>query len=61
VTYSNDLKFLRTVTDEIMEKIQELSKQEYVDMYASEAKIEIMKKLREERKASGKDEQKKSK
>jgi 1-acyl-sn-glycerol-3-phosphate acyltransferase len=58
---SNDLKFLRTVTDEIMEKIQELSKQEYVDMYASEAKIEIMKKLREERKASGKDEQKKSK
>ena len=40
---SSDIKLLRSITDEIMEKIKELSGQEYVDMYASEAKIAIAK------------------
>lgn len=35
---SNDLQVLRDVTDEIMEKIQEMSGQEYVDTYASTIK-----------------------
>ena len=39
----SDIKLLRSITDEIMEKIKELSGQEYVDMYASEAKIAIAK------------------
>jgi 1-acyl-sn-glycerol-3-phosphate acyltransferase len=39
---------LRDITDEIMNKIQELSGQEYVDMYASEAKLILMKQRREE-------------
>ena len=38
------------ITDEIMQKIQELSGQEYVDMYASEAKLILMKQRREEMK-----------
>jgi 1-acyl-sn-glycerol-3-phosphate acyltransferase len=47
---TSDLKVLREITDEIMQKIQELSGQEYVDMYASEAKIILMKQRREEAK-----------
>ena len=39
----SDIKLLRSITDEIMEKIKELSGQEYVDIYASEAKIAIAK------------------
>lgn len=35
---ANDLQVLRDVTDEIMEKIQEMSGQEYVDTYASTVK-----------------------
>jgi 1-acyl-sn-glycerol-3-phosphate acyltransferase len=41
---SRDLQVLREATDTIMKAIQKLSGQEYVDMYASEAKAEIMKK-----------------
>ena len=40
---SSDIKLLRSMTDQIMEKIKELSGQEYVDIYASEAKIAIAK------------------
>ena len=47
---TSDLKVLRQITDEIMQKIQELSGQEYVDMYASEAKFILMKQRREEMK-----------
>jgi 1-acyl-sn-glycerol-3-phosphate acyltransferase len=47
---TSDLKILRQITDEIMQKIQELSGQEYVDMYASEAKLILMKQRREEMK-----------
>mgnify|MGYP003331429869 CR=1 FL=1 len=42
-----DVQTLRNITDEIMNKIQELSGQEYVDMYASEAKLIIAKARRE--------------
>ena len=35
---SSDLQYLRQVTDQIMEKIQELSGQEYVDEYAVKPK-----------------------
>jgi len=41
---SRDLQVLRVATDEFMKAIQQLSGQEYVVMYASEAKAEIMKK-----------------
>ena len=44
---TSDLKVLRQITDEIMNKIQELSGQEYVDIYASEAKLQILKARRE--------------
>jgi len=45
---STDLDLLRSVTNQIMEKIAELSKQEYVpNMYASEAKDAIQKSFRE--------------
>jgi len=47
---NTDLKVLRQITDEIMDKIQELSGQEYVDIYASEAKLAILKAKREEMK-----------
>ena len=40
---SRDLQVLRQATDTIMQAIQKLSGQEFVDMYASEAKAEIMK------------------
>ena len=40
-------QLLRSITDEIMKKIQELSGQEYVDIYASEAKLAIAKARRE--------------
>jgi len=40
---SRDLAVLREATDTIMKAIQKLSGQEYVEMYASEAKAEIMK------------------
>ena len=39
---SSDLKVLREVTDQIMQAIARISKQEYVDIYASEAKAAIM-------------------
>jgi 1-acyl-sn-glycerol-3-phosphate acyltransferase len=53
---TSDLKVLREITDEIMNKIQELSGQEYVDMYASEAKIILMKQRREEAKKEKREE-----
>jgi 1-acyl-sn-glycerol-3-phosphate acyltransferase len=53
---TSDLKVLREITDEIMNKIQELSGQEYVDMYASEAKIILMKQRREEAKREKREE-----
>ncbi len=40
---SRDLQVLRDATDVIMKAIQTLSGQEYVEMYASEAKAEMMK------------------
>jgi len=46
---STDQAVLRTATNQIMEKIAELSKQEYVpNMYASEAKDAIKKSYTEE-------------
>jgi 1-acyl-sn-glycerol-3-phosphate acyltransferase len=53
---TSDLKVLREITDEIMNKIQELSGQEYVDMYASEAKIVLMKQRRDEAKREKREE-----
>lgn len=44
---SNDVKLLREITDRIMNTIQSLSGQEYVDMYASEAKAALAKSARE--------------
>jgi 1-acyl-sn-glycerol-3-phosphate acyltransferase len=38
---STNLNTLRDVTDEIMRKIQSMSGQEYVDIYASKRKSEI--------------------
>ena len=49
---TSDLKVLREITDEIMQKLQALSGQEYVDMYASEAKLILIKQRREEAKAA---------
>jgi 1-acyl-sn-glycerol-3-phosphate acyltransferase len=40
---ARDLQVLRDATDQIMKAIQMLSGQEYVEMYASEAKAEMMK------------------
>jgi len=40
---ARDLQVLRDATDQIMKAIQVLSGQEYVEMYASEAKAEMMK------------------
>jgi len=54
---TSDLKVLREITDEIMQKIQEISGQEYVDMYASEAKLILMKKRREEAKEKKREEE----
>ena len=48
---TSDLKVLREITDEIMNAIQELSGQEYVDIYASEAKANILKARREAEKS----------
>jgi 1-acyl-sn-glycerol-3-phosphate acyltransferase len=42
---SSDLAHLRKVTDEIMQGIQKISGQEYVDIYASDAKAQILKDL----------------
>jgi 1-acyl-sn-glycerol-3-phosphate acyltransferase len=42
---SSDLTYLRKVTDEIMQGIQKISGQEYVDIYASDAKAQILKDL----------------
>ena len=53
---TSDLKVLRQITDEIMEKIQKLSGQVYVDMYASEAKLILMKQRREEAKEKKREE-----
>ena len=44
---TSDLKLLRDITDQIMHAIQEISGQEYVDMYASEAKTIIAAAIRE--------------
>ncbi len=44
---TSDLKLLREITDQIMHAIQELSGQEYVDIYASEAKTAIAAAIRE--------------
>ena len=44
---SSDLKLLRSITDQIMDAIGKLSEQEYVDMYASEAKVIIAEQIRE--------------
>ena len=49
---SGDLQFLRKVTDEIMQAIQKLSGQVYVDIYASDAKSAMA----AEKKAAEKDE-----
>jgi 1-acyl-sn-glycerol-3-phosphate acyltransferase len=38
---SSDLLYLRDVTDQIMKKIQELSGQEYIDIYASRRKDDM--------------------
>ena len=38
---STDMNLLRDATDEIMRKIQSMSGQEYVDIYASKRKSEI--------------------
>jgi 1-acyl-sn-glycerol-3-phosphate acyltransferase len=38
---SDDPKTLRKVTDEIMQELQRLSGQEYVDIYATAAKAKI--------------------
>jgi 1-acyl-sn-glycerol-3-phosphate acyltransferase len=38
---SSDLLYLRDVTDQIMKRIQEMSGQEYVDIYASRRKDEL--------------------
>jgi len=38
---SSDLNYLREVTDKIMMRIQELSGQEYVDIYATKRKEQI--------------------
>ena len=38
---SSDMNTLRDVTDEIMRKIQSMSGQEYVDIYATKRKTEI--------------------
>ena len=54
---TSDLKVLREITDEIMQKIQEISGQQYVDMYASEAKLILMKKRREEAKEKKREEE----
>jgi len=40
---ARDLQVLRDATDQIMKAIQTLSGQEYVELYASEAKAEMMK------------------
>jgi len=47
---SSDLAYLRRVTDEIMQGIQKLSGQVYVDMYASEAKSVIAAELKKNEK-----------
>ena len=45
---SSDLSFLRQVTDEIMQGIQKISGQVYVDMYASDAKSAIAAELKKQ-------------
>ena len=42
---STDLQHLRYVTDQIMQAIEKISKQEYVDMYASDAKVIIQREI----------------
>lgn len=44
---SDDPKTLRKVTDEIMEALQRLSGQEYVDIYATAAKVKMAREERE--------------
>jgi 1-acyl-sn-glycerol-3-phosphate acyltransferase len=44
---STDLQHLRYVTDQIMQAIEKISKQEYVDMYASDAKVIIQREIDE--------------
>ena len=49
---SNDPEELRKATDSLMKKLQELSGQEYVDIYASQAKEALDEQRRRERKES---------
>jgi len=49
---SNDPEELRKATDSLMKKLQELSGQEYVDIYASQAKEALDEQRRRERKKS---------
>ena len=44
---SSDLQHLRAVTDQIMKAIAEISHQEYVDVYASDAKVSLAQEARE--------------
>jgi 1-acyl-sn-glycerol-3-phosphate acyltransferase len=46
---STDPESLRKATDQIMKKLQELSGQEYVDIYASQAKAAIAEDERKQR------------
>ena len=49
---SNDPEELRKATDSLMKRLQELSGQEYVDIYASQAKEALDEQRRRERKES---------
>ena len=51
---STDPESLRKATDQIMKKLQDLSGQEYVDIYASQAKEAIAEAKRRERKEAKK-------
>jgi 1-acyl-sn-glycerol-3-phosphate acyltransferase len=53
----NDRYILRSITDEIMYEIMRLSGQEYVDMYASQAKDAAKRQDKEPREAQGKDQE----
>ncbi len=52
---SSDLTHLRQVTDEIMQAIQKISGQVYVDMYASDAKSALAAELKKEQTKSEED------
>lgn len=54
---STDPESLRKATDQIMKKLQELSGQEYVDIYASQAKEAIAEEKRKKREESENDDE----